>query len=243
MQNRYTGDIGDFGKLGLLRAVQSSGLTIGVNWYLVPDENHNADGRYIQYLENERLRSCDESLWMELKRIVNSGQREVSSLQSEQILKAIHYSELLDFNGKTRAERMKIREEWHKCALTRLSGVDVVFVDPDNGLVVPSVTGTAKENKYVKPGELLDYYSQGSSIIYYQHKARLPDDYYIEKHRQLASIIKTDDASGIGLKFTRTSQRFFFFMIHPFHRKKILNTVHEMMSTSWSFCFDLLSDQ
>ena len=34
MQNRYTGDIGDFGKLGLLRVLQESGLTIGVNWYL-----------------------------------------------------------------------------------------------------------------------------------------------------------------------------------------------------------------
>ena len=43
MQNRYTGDIGDFGKLGLLRVLQESGLTIGVNWYLVPDENHNSD--------------------------------------------------------------------------------------------------------------------------------------------------------------------------------------------------------
>ena len=40
MQNQYTGDIGDFGKLGLLRVLQESGLTIGVNWYLVPDENH-----------------------------------------------------------------------------------------------------------------------------------------------------------------------------------------------------------
>lgn len=52
MQNRYTGDIGDFGKLGLLRVLQESGLTIGVNWYLVPDENHNSDGRHVQYLEN-----------------------------------------------------------------------------------------------------------------------------------------------------------------------------------------------
>ena len=49
MQNRYTGDIGDFGKLGLLRVLQESGLTIGVNWYLVPDENHNSDGRHVQY--------------------------------------------------------------------------------------------------------------------------------------------------------------------------------------------------
>jgi len=31
MQNRYVGDIGDFGKLGLLRVLSSNGLSIGVN--------------------------------------------------------------------------------------------------------------------------------------------------------------------------------------------------------------------
>ena len=44
MQNRYVGDIGDFGKLGLLRALSSKGLSIGVNWYLTTDESHNGDG-------------------------------------------------------------------------------------------------------------------------------------------------------------------------------------------------------
>ena len=46
MQNRYTGDIGDFGKLGLLRVLQDAGFSIGVNWYLTPDENHNQDGKH-----------------------------------------------------------------------------------------------------------------------------------------------------------------------------------------------------
>lgn len=43
MQDRYTGDIGDFGKLGLLRVLQEQNLLIGVNWYLTPDETHNED--------------------------------------------------------------------------------------------------------------------------------------------------------------------------------------------------------
>lgn len=34
MQNRYTGDIGDFGKLCLIRVLQLAGLSISVNWYL-----------------------------------------------------------------------------------------------------------------------------------------------------------------------------------------------------------------
>ena len=52
MQNRYTGDIGDFGKLGMLRALQAQDLTIGVNWYLAPDEDHNDDGKHTKYLND-----------------------------------------------------------------------------------------------------------------------------------------------------------------------------------------------
>ena len=82
MQNQYTGDIGDFGKLGLLRFLRSCGLTIGVNWYLVPDEKHTGDGRHVQYLEDESICQCDEELWLELKSIVNSERRKVPALQN-----------------------------------------------------------------------------------------------------------------------------------------------------------------
>ena len=53
MQDRYTGDLGDFSKLGILRALEMAGLSIGVNWYLTPDENHNGDGRHVKYLNQE----------------------------------------------------------------------------------------------------------------------------------------------------------------------------------------------
>ena len=38
MQNRYTGDVGDFSKYGLMRAFAKSGLSTALAWYLVPDE-------------------------------------------------------------------------------------------------------------------------------------------------------------------------------------------------------------
>lgn len=33
MQDRYAGDIGDFGKFGLLKALLAEGFSLGVNWY------------------------------------------------------------------------------------------------------------------------------------------------------------------------------------------------------------------
>ena len=50
MQNRYVGDIGDYLKLGILRAL-SPGYHLGVAWWLFPDEAHNRDGRHIGYLD------------------------------------------------------------------------------------------------------------------------------------------------------------------------------------------------
>ena len=240
MQNRYAGDIGDFGKLGLLRALQTDGLSVGVNWYLTPDESHNSDGRYVQYLRKNSYRDCDDSLWDALKVIVDSGDRSVFSLQESGILEAAFFSELLDFSGRTKPERDAARQDWHRKALNALSGVDVVFADPDNGLLVPSAVGTAKENKFVKLEELQDYYRQGSSVVYYQHKARRPDAFYTEQHRRLLQRFGAEDSLGFGLKFVTTSQRYYFFIMQPQHKLSVSSAVHHMLDTPWNNHFDYL---
>lgn len=53
MQNRYAGDIGDFIKFALLRAL-SPDHNLGVAWYLYPDEGHNSDGKHIDTLSIPR---------------------------------------------------------------------------------------------------------------------------------------------------------------------------------------------
>ena len=109
MQDRYTGDLGDFSKLGILRVLQAAGMTIGVNWYLVPDENHNGDGRHVKYLQQEEFKACDETLWLELRNIVDSNDRKACYLEKKSILDANFYSDRLDFREKTKAERALFR--------------------------------------------------------------------------------------------------------------------------------------
>jgi hypothetical protein len=43
MQNRYVSDIGDYLKLGILRAL-SPRYRLGVAWWPYPDEDHNGNG-------------------------------------------------------------------------------------------------------------------------------------------------------------------------------------------------------
>lgn len=234
MQDRYTGDLGDFSKLGILRTLQAAGLSIGVNWYLTPDESHNCDGRHVKYLSQEEYKACDAELWLELKRIVESDHRQACYLENENILRASFFSKRLDFTRKTKADRELLRKEWHNKALIALSGNNIVCVDPDNGLIVPSAVGKPKENKYVLYGELADYYKQQSSVIYYQHKARKPDEFYLCQHKELIHSQSFPDAKGLALKFSTTSQRYYFFIIQPEHQAIIEKAIKDMLSTAWN---------
>src|ERR1035441_1110889 len=69
MQDRYAGDVGDFGKLGLLRHLCGRAsphthptLAPGVIWYRVADETHNGDGRHISYLKKSAKSVKDKSV-------------------------------------------------------------------------------------------------------------------------------------------------------------------------------------
>ena len=240
MQDRYTGDIGDFSKLGILRVLQAADLSIGLNWYLTPDETHNDDGRHVNYLQQDAFRSCDESLWLELKSIVETKQRKVQYLENDRILKATYFSKRLDFTGKKKLERNEFRTVWYHESLARLAGKDIVCVDPDNGLIVPSAAGRPKENKYVLHNELAGYYAQGSSVIYYQHKARRKDEFYIRQHNELVCSKDYPGAERLGLKFLTTSQRYYFFIIQPRHVATIKAAINEMLSSAWGNHFHML---
>ena len=237
MQNRFTGDIGDFSKLGLLRALSNAGLSIGLNWYLTPNETHNDDGKHIKYLSQaEQYRFLDSQLFDELKGIIASGRREISEMEKPEILEAKFFSDILDF--RTSSKIREVRDGWHNRALHELKGNDIVCLDPDNGLIVTSATGTRRENKYVLREELQDYYQQGSSVIYYQHKARRKDEYYREQFVYLMSCFPS--AAGLLLKFRTTSQRYYMFILQPHHEVKVKETILEMLTAGWEKHFQVM---
>ena len=52
MQDNYIGDIGDYGKYGLLREVCAAAMSLSMNWYkAVPTKvGKQDDGKYTSYL-------------------------------------------------------------------------------------------------------------------------------------------------------------------------------------------------
>jgi hypothetical protein len=169
---------------------------------------------------------------------VSSGKREIAALEQSGVLDATYFSRLLDSSSGDKIVRQAVRMDWHRQALQALHGCDIVFVDPDNDLMVPSADGTAKSNKFVLPYELAEYYHAGASIIYYQHKARRPDEFYIDQHQQLVSSGAFPGATSLGLKFTKTSLRYYFCAIRPEHVKAFTTCVQQMMQSPWQYCFE-----
>ena len=88
MQDRYVGDVGDFVKYGLLRAIRGA-KRLGVAWYLHPDAGPSGDGRYITYLEHPcEWRKLDPELFDALKEVTEPGanRRSVANIQRSGIL-------------------------------------------------------------------------------------------------------------------------------------------------------------
>jgi len=147
MQDRYAGDVGDFGKFALLRYLfANTSHKIGVIWYLFPNESHNNDGGHIGYVNERRFLDCDKDLFERLKKVL-AGKRSVASLEKAGLLpdNTVYFSEPLDFHiryssqrHKDKDEREFRRQDWQKNANQSVSECNVVFLDPDNGLQIAS---------------------------------------------------------------------------------------------------------
>ena len=174
MQDRYAGDIGDFVKYALLREL-SVGAKLGVAWYLHPHEGKSADGRHTEYLASPAdWRSLDEGLFDNLEKIVNSRRRSVAAVQRASVLRgAIFADERLDVAEVPVRCRSSWRHNWFERVRQRLHGCDVVFADPDNGLLSdcrfrPTVKKSAKS---ISEREVRDL-AAGRPMVVYHHNTR-----------------------------------------------------------------------
>ncbi len=241
MQDRYVGDIGDFGKYGLLRFIfRCTGLRLGVNWYLVPDETGNADGKHISYLLNvrdnhEKFRNCDPLLYGQLFDIVKPrriGNKVVS--YGKRCVSEVEERKLLD-NCK----------EWARERSESFKDAEVIFLDPDNGLQIDSCPEHHKRaNKYVFYNDLRQYYNQGKSLIVYQHRTRENEEKYGERFKKIVSkdcISSLELNDLIIIRFKRFSVRDYIFILHSLHRKQLQLIIEEFLQSSWKEHFERLN--
>ena len=135
MQDKYVGDVGDFGKFQLFRylfnrpASPLFGKTLAQIWFMHEglDECNN-DGRHIDYFE--RMMGRDEYLEESLMSLLMHNRREVEELERLKLLPnaTFFYDEV--------PKVLEDRKVWLQRALWFAHKKQVVAVAPDNGMAL-----------------------------------------------------------------------------------------------------------
>jgi hypothetical protein len=173
MQNRYVGDIGDYVKLAMLRAL-SPGKRLGVAWWLLPDSGPPGDGRHTGYLAAPgKWRHLDPDVFDVLKRIVQLGCRKVAAVENAGLLPgATYFSEAIPAATSPQTTR-GLRTEWFARCQAHLADCDLVFLDPDNGLETKNFSlGARSGGKSVSLDALKALRRTGRTLIVYHHHTR-----------------------------------------------------------------------
>lgn len=235
MQDRYAGDIGDFGKIALLQALQAHGMKIGVNWYRVeplasemqPDGTFKAqDGKHVKIPVN--LQKGHENLAEALHGIIDRNERSVEVIEELNLIPGVVYHhDYLTVENRT---------EWNQKALETLESATLVFLDPDNGLQVKSVgEKSARSIKYAFYKEVKKYMERGQSVLVYNHRCRKPEEvYFHDIYERLVNCVKVQQKDILAITFRRfTIRDYFAITACEEHRERILNAFLGLEKSTW----------
>ena len=249
MQDKYVGDVGDFGKFILLSGLTSIGkesIKLGINWYHVTKPDQRAgDGRHTDYLNTtwkhfNCYRECSLDIHGKLKTIVDADERKFSALEKGGLLpdSTLYYSEPVPYEAKFLDQRMINRERWFENSKTVLNNSDIVFLDPDNGIRPCNVRKTQmKAIKYAFDDEINEYYKEGKSVILYNHRDRSPKNEYKSKLILLQDTICSNDKLNV-LRFKKISVRDYVFLMQKKHEALFMELFNRMLSKPYDYLFE-----
>jgi hypothetical protein len=226
MKNQYFGDINDYRKYGLLRALQSTGNgSLLVAWMLTPDDG-GRDGGLRSYLEERpSWAKYDPELFDGLTDLLRSpSQPSVSLIERSGLLpRARYHTEVVP-------DRRSERDGWRKNLLQAASGVDLVFLDPDNGIEVPSKpVGRKGSSKYVTWQETQSLWEAGCSLLIYQHFRR-------QERQAFTQRLMSELGRRTGARFTeafRTPNVLFLLAAQDRHAQQFRKVV-PLLSEQWN---------
>lgn len=170
MKNQYFGDVNDYRKYGLLRALQGAGnLSLAVAWMLTPDDG-SADGGSRRYLQEPgKWRHHDPLLFDHVSDALSDGTPPaVAMIEESSLLQRAR------FLSATVPDERSGRAQWGERLIAFTAGADLVFLDPDNGFETRSGgIGRKGSSKYAAWCEVERLWEAGSSVLVYQHYRRV----------------------------------------------------------------------
>lgn len=172
MQERYLGDIHDFMKLHFLEFVSKKiKKKIGLNWYLTDpkiigkNELSLNDGEQRKFVLEQKYIVKNKRLINELKNLSKKKNRLINNYTKNSYLNSYlnFYNEKITLNN---------RKNWFENSLSFFKHNDILFLDPDNGLITKSVSKASKRStKYISYSEIKRLHDSGKTIIFCQFQS------------------------------------------------------------------------
>lgn len=207
VKHQYIGDINDYRKYALLRALSAGGVNrIGVCWMLTPDDGSTDGGKLAYLTRPEQHRHHDIDLFDILAQAaLQPDSRRLHTIEaSGAIAGAVYHNELLPDDLSGRAVFLE------RCG-SLFHDTDLTFFDPDNGLEVSLAKGRKNSSKYLYLDEVAAFYEAGKSLLIYQHFPRIERATFMaQRTEQLRDV-----APGCAVWAFTTSHVVFFLLIHP----------------------------
>lgn len=261
MQDKFVGDIWDFGKYGLLRALSAPSLpdgqrklTLGVVWYLVVGEESATAKRprhaYSYLQDANSFRVCDQNLFDALRKLVQSQHRTVENIEQSDVFPqdTVFYHDPLATQGEdmSAVARLVHRGQWVQGALKKMEGSDTVFVDPDNGLDAGKRPQREEAAKYALFEELSPYVCRGKNVVIYQHSTRPkpPEDQikdqFNERRAEIVARLRAQDVLALLFRPIPWPCTAFFVIPNGRDRELLSRRIDRFLSGAWGKHFQLI---
>ena len=251
MQDRYAGDVGDFGKYALLNWLcagngdERPALRLGVQWYRFVGAEPKApnDGKHIRYLgppSCRKFRPCAPGLWEKMRTVVHSG-RSIAAIEASGALPegTAYYSEPLTFDRReSRDEKQTKRQDWLDRGLQAVAGSDLVFLDPDNGFESQRAKSHhLKGLKYVYYKDLYPHLEARQSLVVYHHFDRSkPHHDQIKDRLDVLCARFGGDRGAFALRYRRGTARSYFVLPAPGRAGLLRSRARSLIDSEWGRC-------
>jgi hypothetical protein len=225
MKVQYFGDMNDYRKFALLRALSEVGqFKIGVCWMLTPDDG-SGQGSNRTYQKQPRWRAYDPLLYDVLALVpAIPSMKDLKRIENEALIPGATFFEAttLDASGG--------RTAYHAACMEALKACELVFLDPDIGLETKSlVKGRKGSSKYAYFDEIADHYLAGRSVLLYQHFPRISRENFI---RISVDRLK-DRLARSGVWGFWTPHVVFLLAAIPNHGDRIRSAVSSIHQRGW----------
>lgn len=237
MQDRYAGDVGDFSKFALGRAlIRELGGKIGVIWYRFPNESHNNDGRHVLYLDRSKWTDCDPELVRRLKTVVQR-ERSIAQLEAAGILPddSCFFGEPISADGRMGWSR----KAWFDRVLKAVEDCSVVIVDPDNGIAGANHRVASKcGGKHITHEEISQLAARHECLVIYHHFDRSTS--HREQARSKMNLLQSlaPGKSVLGLRYKRISSRAYLIVSDPGRAETVFAATRSLCLPPWDQHFE-----